>query len=269
MAETTYSARAVVLRRTRLKETDLIITALASDGRQIRAVAKGARKPSSPFSSRLDLFTEVDLLCAKGRGDLDIVKEARIVHSCAHDASPEFAVCAAVMAETAEKLTHSQVCSPKLFSLTCAAFGRLADCFQGAPDASQPDGLVCRRALSLCAAYMLKAFAFTGFRPMFSQCAVCGCPVDVRASSGVGFSVVEGGVVCGDCRCEASSVHLLASQTVAWAAFFLGLPFDGVCADPAPAADAKAVLRIARDWMKVHAGLGVRSLGYLLECGLL
>ncbi len=77
MASATYTARAIVLRKTKLGESDLIVTLLAQDGSQIRAVAKGARKPSSPFAARLELYSSVDLLCSKGRS-LDIVKEARI-----------------------------------------------------------------------------------------------------------------------------------------------------------------------------------------------
>ena len=37
-----YPLRALVLRKTKLGETDLILTLLAEDGRQVRAVAKGA-----------------------------------------------------------------------------------------------------------------------------------------------------------------------------------------------------------------------------------
>ena len=52
MAQPTYSVRGIVLRKTKLAETDLIVTLLADDGTQRRAVAKGARKPSSTFASR-------------------------------------------------------------------------------------------------------------------------------------------------------------------------------------------------------------------------
>ena len=56
MAADTYSLQALVLRKTKLGETDLIVTLLAQDGRQVRAVAKGARKPNSSFASRLEIF---------------------------------------------------------------------------------------------------------------------------------------------------------------------------------------------------------------------
>ncbi len=260
MAESTYSARAIVLRRTRLKETDLIITALSSDGRQIRAVAKGARRPSSVFAARLELYTEVDLLCARGRGDLDIVKEARIVAVHAGDMSPEFSVMAAVVAEAAEKLTHVEVASPKICALTRAVFDRLdalASC-GGLRDEWN-------RATAMLAAYLLKAFAFTGFRPTFAQCAVCGSEVDLRAESDALFSVIDGGVVCRECRLEASSVHAVPAPMIVWADYLLHSPFDAICADYPELAVSHGVLRICRDWMNVHAGIRLKSLNSLLE----
>ena len=78
MARPTYTARVIVVRKTKLGESDLILTLLAEDGSQLRAVAKGARKPKSSFASRLELFSVADVLCAKGRS-LDVVSEARLV----------------------------------------------------------------------------------------------------------------------------------------------------------------------------------------------
>ena len=78
MARPTYTARVIVVRKTKLGESDLILSLLTEDGSQLRAVAKGARKPKSSFASRLELFSVADILCAKGRS-LDVVSEARLV----------------------------------------------------------------------------------------------------------------------------------------------------------------------------------------------
>lgn len=43
-----YNERCIVLKHTKLGETDVIVTMLGGDGRQIRAVAKGLRKPGNP-----------------------------------------------------------------------------------------------------------------------------------------------------------------------------------------------------------------------------
>ena len=50
----TYRTKAIVLDKTKLKETDLILTLVGESGRQIRAVAKGARKPGSRLAARCE-----------------------------------------------------------------------------------------------------------------------------------------------------------------------------------------------------------------------
>ena len=52
MGSPTYNATVLVLHKTKLGESDLILTFLTQDGRQLRAVARVARKPNSSFSSR-------------------------------------------------------------------------------------------------------------------------------------------------------------------------------------------------------------------------
>ena len=106
MAQSTYNARVLVLRKTKLGESDLILSLLAQDGSQIRAVAKGARKPTSQFSSRLELYSQADVLLAQGRS-LDIVKEARLVAgNAALRESMELAACAAPIVELLDRITQ-------------------------------------------------------------------------------------------------------------------------------------------------------------------
>ena len=66
----TTRLRATVLGRTKLAEQDLILTLLAEDGSQVRAVAKGARKPGGRLASRSELFCETDFLLAHGASTL-------------------------------------------------------------------------------------------------------------------------------------------------------------------------------------------------------
>lgn len=79
MAQPTYSLRALVLRRTKLGESDLILTLLSEDGSQKRAVAKGARRPKSSFAARTEPFCVIDAPVRDRARSLDILKEARLV----------------------------------------------------------------------------------------------------------------------------------------------------------------------------------------------
>ena len=51
----------IVIDRTKLGESDLILTILEACGCQARAVAKGARKPGGKLAARVQLFCELDL----------------------------------------------------------------------------------------------------------------------------------------------------------------------------------------------------------------
>lgn len=112
MASATYPLRALVLRKTKAGETDLILTLLAEDGRQVRVVAKGARKPSSSFSSRLETFCEVDVLLVRGKS-LDIVKEARLLDAhMGAKATMEHAAAAAPVADLMARLSQPGLEAP-------------------------------------------------------------------------------------------------------------------------------------------------------------
>lgn len=78
--ELSYRAHGVVLRRTKLGETDLVLTLLTDGSTQVRAVAKGARKPGAKLAGVAGLGNEVDLLLRRGRS-LDIVTEGTLVVS--------------------------------------------------------------------------------------------------------------------------------------------------------------------------------------------
>ena len=76
----TYRTKVLVLDKTKLKETDLILTMLDERGRQVRAVAKGARKPGGRLAARCEMFCTVDLLLAHGRS-LDVVSQAELMEA--------------------------------------------------------------------------------------------------------------------------------------------------------------------------------------------
>ena len=72
-----YRAQGLVLCRTKLGEADLIVTLLCDVGRQVRAVAKGARKPGSRLAGVVGAGNEVSLLLHEGRS-LDVITEGRL-----------------------------------------------------------------------------------------------------------------------------------------------------------------------------------------------
>lgn len=252
MASPTYPLRALVLRRTKLGESDVIVTLLSSDGSQVRAVAKGARKPSSAFSSRLEVYAVCDLLLAHGRS-LDIVKEARLVEGNAHLRSDlTLMEAAAPMVELLDRTTQVGLADARLFDMTCKALATLKGA--EAPFASL-----------VCAAHLLKALAILGFRPRFEACVGCGTPLPpADAPARVPFSLIDGGVVCASCRTHVETV-VLDRAVVQWAQALLFATFDQIAEFDLDASCALSLLRFLQLWVRQHVGANLKSLSFLIS----
>ena len=69
------TATGLILRTRPLTETSLIIHWLTPTFGRLATVAKGARRPKSPFLGRLDLFYEADFSFSRSRrSDLHILR---------------------------------------------------------------------------------------------------------------------------------------------------------------------------------------------------
>ena len=72
--------RANLLRRYPLTETSLIIQWCSDEFGILKTVAKGARRPKSPFAGKLDLYFDCEIEFVRARsGELHILKELEIV----------------------------------------------------------------------------------------------------------------------------------------------------------------------------------------------
>ena len=255
MSQPTFDARVIVLRKTKLGESDLIVTLLADDGSQMRAVAKGARKPSSSFAARLELYSVVDVFFARGRS-LDIVKEARLVESndCLRR-DIEHTAGAAPMAELLDRITQAGLENARLFALTRTALSSL-----GRVESAQVP--------AVCAAHLLKTLAFAGLRPSLDVCVGCGRNVASTSEDAlVPLSYQEGGVVCSVCRPNLETV-LMPASTLLWCRALLGSTFAQIEALEVDPSASFAVLRFCQQWIREHVGSNLKSLNFLFTCGL-
>ncbi|WP_139652979.1 DNA repair protein RecO [Raoultibacter phocaeensis] len=255
MSSATYRSRVIVLRKTKLGESDLILTMLAEDGSQIRAVAKGARKPSSPFASRLELYSVADILLAQGKS-LDIVKEARLVRGFEHTrTSMEHAAGASCAAELLDRVTQLGLENRRLFDLTEAALDHL-------------DLAEAAQVPALTAATLLKTMAFSGFKPSLATCVCCGRDVNLaQAHTTLFVSYAEGGAICSSCASNYETVRL-HSETCAWANVLLVSTFDQVESQKMDLSTAFSVLQFCQSWIREHVGTNLKSLQFLFTSGL-
>lgn len=255
MSSKAYSAQVIVLRKTKLGESDLIVTLLASDGSQIRAVAKGARKPSNAFSSRLELFSIADVLICEGK-NLDIIQEARLVYYDDNLRTDiERSAAAAPLAELLDKTTQLDLESPRLFDLTKAALSSIAS--------------VERTYIpSITAAHLLKSFAFLGLRPSLHMCVICGRDIDLDTCPKiVRFSHSEGGLLCSHCDPTPESLSM-NTEICKWMLALLSSTFadiEGMKIDPGVSFE---LLQFCQTWTREHVGSSLKSLNFMFTSGL-
>ena len=104
-----YRDEAIVLRTHKLGEADRIITLLTRQHGRVRAVAKGVRRTTSRFGSRLEPFTHVDLQLAEGRS-LDTITQAETLTRSTRGLGLDYDryTAGTVMLETAERLVAEE-----------------------------------------------------------------------------------------------------------------------------------------------------------------
>ena len=235
----TYRTRAIVLDRTKLGETDLILTLLSADGSQARAVAKGARKPGGRLAARVELFCETDFLLAQGRS-LDVVSEASLVEPHAGLRGEYERVAAASAVAEVARLT----------------------CYEDAPDPFLAP--VCSRALRACeqatdqahldlvvAAYAWKVLAHGGWRPELADEAVAW------------FSSAAGGALCASCAREVAGAQPLSAGELAWLRATLACTFDELLGSGVDAQAASLLLALAHSWAATHLDARLRAMEFM------
>jgi len=121
------TARGILLRKRKLSDTSLIISWCTDSLGVIQTVARGARRPSSPFRGQLDLFFEVEISIAKSRkSTLHTLREVVVVNPFAGIRNNHRRTQAAsYFVELIEVCTETEHREPEIFHLLQRAFAYL------------------------------------------------------------------------------------------------------------------------------------------------
>lgn len=238
-----YRDSGVVLRTHKLGEADRIVTFLTREHGIVRAVAKGVRRTSSKFGSRLEPFMVVDLQLwtrnTSGRG-LDIVNQAETIGSYGQHIAGDYPsyTAASAMVETAERLIPEESQPfPQLYILLVGALRSLSR-------HEHPASL-------MFDAFALRALAVAGWAPSFSDCARCGAAGPHR-----GFALTAGGSVCRDCRPPGSAAPSPETLELLGAL----LSGDWVAAESADPPSRREGSGLVSAYLQWHLERGVKSL---------
>jgi DNA repair protein RecO (recombination protein O) len=237
-----YRDEAIVLRTQKLGEADRIVTLLSRHHGRIRAVAKGVRRTTSRFGSRLEPFTHVDLQLAEGRS-LDVVTQAETMSpfGARMGADYERYTAGTVMLETAERLVVEDK-EPSLQQFLLLVGALRAMCEQDRAPGQVLD------------AFLLRSLAVAGWAPSFDACARCGLEGPHRA-----FNPAAGGSLCTTCRVPGSASP--ARETV----LLLGALLTGDWpvvegSDPRHRREATGLVSAYLSW---HLERGLKSLAHV------
>ncbi|MDQ4213161.1 DNA repair protein RecO [Microbacterium capsulatum] len=233
----TYRDEAVILRTHKLGEADRIVTMLSRQHGKVRAVAKGVRRTSSKFGSRLEPFMVADVQLYQGRS-LDIVQQAESLGSYGADIALHYDryTAANAMVETADRLNDSEA-TPDQYLLLVGGLRALA---RGE-----------HAARSILDSYLLRVMALSGWAPSFDDCARCAKPGPHTV-----FVAQMGGIVCDDCA-PVGSPRIPASALEVLRALIAGDWERVEAASPRDTAAASGVIAAYTQW---HLERGIRSL---------
>jgi DNA repair protein RecO (recombination protein O) len=187
MRDRLYRVQAIVLKRTDYGEADRLLTLFTPDLGKVRAIAKGARKPSSRKSGHVELFTHAAMLIARGR-HLDIVTQAETVEAFLPlRENLDRLGFAYYLAELVDQFSEEGDTSSRgdrqpVFDLLLHALGWL-----GEP--------VTDPAL-LARFFELHLLQHVGYRPQLFACVNCGAPIEPVSNY---ISADAGGVL--DAKC--------------------------------------------------------------------
>ncbi len=231
-----------MLRTHKLGEADRIITLLTRQHGRVRAVAKGVRRTTSRFGSRLEPFTHVDLQLAEGR-NLDTITQAETLTPFSKGLGLDYDryTAGTVMLETADRLV-SEEREPSVQQFLLLVGGlRAMVAGEHAPG-------------QVLDSYLLRSLAVAGWAPSFDHCARCGTEGPHRW-----FNPSMGGVVCATCRVPGSASP--SPETLA----LLGalLAGDWAVVDVAPARNLKEASGLVAAFLAWHLERALKSLVYV------
>jgi DNA repair protein RecO (recombination protein O) len=226
----------VVLRTYRLGEADRIVVALTREHGKVRAVAKGVRRTSSKFGSRLEPLTYVSLLLWRGRSELDIVNQVEVSERFFAIREDFTRMSAGLsMLEVIDQITQEGQRDARVLDTLLKAL-RVLDNVDQDPTLVAP-------------AFFLRILELEGAGPVVDVCVNCGEGADL-----VAFDLNEGGVLCRRCR----QGRPISPEALDLMRRILGGGLGGVLAS-GPPEGASEVVALATEAMEVHLDRRLKS----------
>jgi DNA repair protein RecO (recombination protein O) len=236
-----YRAEALVLRRSNFGEADRLLTLLTREQGKVRAIAKGARRPTSRHSGNLELFVHAQVLLARGR-ELDIVTQSELLHPFRRLREDLLAASHAYyLAELADGLLVQADVARRPFALLLSGFQAL--------DSGVDPTL-------LAAQFLLQLLDALGYRPELFVCLSCGAELRPGVNC---LSPLQGGAFCPECGPGQPGAQPIGVDALKLMRHLQRTEQLGALSVTLPAGLAQQVDRQARAFAEYHLDRRLRS----------
>lgn len=243
-----YRAQGIVVRTTKLGETDRIVTLVTKERGKVRAVAKGVRKPGNKIGGRLEVTSHVLIQAYEGR-NLDVINQVETIDSFRGIREHYGALTHAVsILEICDQIAQDGEPNEALYAMLLGALVEMNE---------RPNPLV-------APAFFWKLLALEGFSPELDRCVNCG-----GAEPFLSFDIADGGVRCNNCAVSAGiRIHPATLTTLRWiVGGELRKALSGVGADDLDGGDPREVIaeieRIALASVEYHFERRLKSAALL------
>ncbi len=193
-----FKTEAVVLRRNKISEADVILTLFTRKYGKIRAVAKGGRKPKTKLSPASHLFVYGDFIINKGR-NLDKISSVDI-NEAFYKIREDLTKLAygSYILELCESVIVEGVTNNRLFI-------DLVNMLHVITNVDNGYNLI-------KIAFQLHVLKYSGFMPQIRECANCGAGPNNFTK--LRFNIEQGGLICDKCSLKFSGGILIDITTL-------------------------------------------------------
>jgi len=236
---------AFVLRKWDVGESDQVVSLLTRGRGRVKGVARGAKNSKKRFGGLLSPFLLINVEYFENRSrDLVRIENSALLHyfsGIREDLRKLVIGCGLI--EITERALPEGDDGEAFFDLLLEGFTWLEEQQDAGP---------------LLAVFVLKVLALIGIQPQVGSCVHCRRRL---GPTGVfGFSVPQGGVVCGSCVQRGTVTHQISSRSLSLFPTWLSSPLAASGFRDFPRQAAQEAERVLSAFLSYHMGRELRSL---------
>ena len=255
MAVTTFSDRAIVLKRQQYGDFDLIVHLLTLGHGKATVIAKAAKKSVKRFGGTLEPFAELKVVCQQGRG-MPILTEASLERAVAGISTDLVKMAyASYWVEILDRHLEPYHRQPESFDLLRRVLARL--------DKEH------RTSADLSILFQMRFLMQAGLNPGIDQCRHCQRGIGELSGAHFYFDTARGGIICSRCKTGSQGRMALSVATIrqlSWIAQHPLAAAQRIRLSPQALLEGERVLEA---FITYHSNQTPRSLTFLrqLRCG--